>query len=68
MPTLISCALFQHDRGWENESSLGRIGRYNIYINVGSKVITSTKYIYKTYLLVSIKLVAQLLLELLIKE
>ena len=28
MPTLIFCALFHHDRGWENESILGRIGGY----------------------------------------
>ena len=28
MPTLILCALFHHDRGWENESILGRIGGY----------------------------------------
>ena len=28
MPTLIFCALFHHDRGWENGTSLGRIGRY----------------------------------------
>ena len=27
MPTLIVCALFHHDRGSENESSLGRIGQ-----------------------------------------
>ena len=28
MPTLILCVLFHHDRGWKNESSLGRIGEY----------------------------------------
>ena len=28
MPTLIFFALFHHDRGWENESSWGQIGRY----------------------------------------
>ena len=28
MPTLILCALFHHDRDWENESSWGQIGRY----------------------------------------
>ena len=28
MPTLIFCALFPHDRGWENESGWGQIVRY----------------------------------------
>ena len=28
MPTLFFVDLFHHDRGWENESSLGRIGGY----------------------------------------
>ena len=28
MPTLMLCGLFHHDRGWENESSFGRIGEY----------------------------------------
>ena len=28
MPTQICCALFHHDRDWENESILGRIGGY----------------------------------------
>ena len=35
MPTLIFCALFYHDRGWENESILDRIGSEGIYfVNV----------------------------------
>ena len=44
MPTLIFFDLFHHDRGWENESILGRIGGY--INNLGSKVITS-RNIYK---------------------
>ena len=36
MPTLIFCALFHHDRGWENESILGRIGGY-IFCSFGVK-------------------------------
>ena len=36
MPTLICCALFHHDRGWENESILDRIGGY-IFCKCGVK-------------------------------
>ena len=32
MPTLIFCALFHQDRGWENESILGRIGGYIFFL------------------------------------
>ena len=42
---LILCALFHQDRGWENESSWGQIGRYIYFVNLRSKVITSRKYI-----------------------
>ena len=43
MPTLFLCDLFHHDRGWENESILGRIGGYIYFVNLGSNVITSRK-------------------------
>ena len=36
MPTLIFCALFHHDIGWENESILDRIGGY-IFCKCGVK-------------------------------
>ena len=36
MPTLILYALFHHDRGWQNESSFGRIGQY-IFSQYGVK-------------------------------
>ena len=36
MPNLIFCALFHHDRGWENEAILDQIGGY-IFCKCGVK-------------------------------
>ena len=51
MPTLILCGLFHHDRGWENESSLGRIGE-QIFCQCWVKGRHIKKIYIKYYLLV----------------
>ena len=48
MPTLILCALFHRDRGWENESILDRIGGYQGH---HIKKIYKKKYVLVIYLL-----------------
>ena len=59
MPSLIFCALVQHDRGWENETSLGRIGR-NIFCQCGVKG-HRIKKIYKKKLITRNSLIVDLM-------